>query len=846
MGLLAAEQVLGSREIGQPEPLELGGRVLLGLAQLGFHLGSPAQSALDLALGHLLLLAEVLRGLSGAEGDQAEDEPDDGDADPDRAQDRQAIDELAGHAEADPEEDDDERRQGDRAPGRRRRVDLVVDLDLARQHRPELDGLRLERAQPLDGLADHRQRVRGRMGVAEPGQLGRGGDRLGVARLAVDRRCMLRRQQLGAARLLEQRPAGLEVRAGRRAGVGRGPERGAIGDQPRERRLPGRQGRLGSGDGLLGDAEPARIPFAPRVELGQDATQLLDGLGRAPVGRADRDRETLAEGGLVAIEVLQLAMADEGRRAEERRCRDAGEVGQPGIDVGGIGGRDPVDGQGGRPAGTERLLDRAGPIRPSGGPGVDAEVQGDRRSGGFVGIPRPQAVEPAGGPRIGPGHDRAGQAELDRPGDRRLARLVRAPDDRQPGSQVDLQVAIALDVAELESRDPHGDRGRRHRPTTEAEGLAQLGGGRLAPGLLGLRDARLEVAQERAGDRVGRRQRLGARHRPRQVPDPDPQEPIGQRRLGVLRIDLDLVRPVADETRVKDEVRIGSGGQRLDEPGLVDEAGQVELDPFEPRLADPLALDRGLGRVVEGHDQRLAGRVAFDVDELGCAAGPPADGRRSTRRGRVRAAEREIVDPGGRDLVVARARLAVDDADPPAVVGQPAGREPGAHAGAQRRDDHVLRVVGQDRQRAGRRPVADDAGQVVGRVDRGPAGRVGSARDEDDRDAGRDDGLQHGRDTLDQGPRLDARVEQVAGDQEEIGGRGQDELADLLERRELAFPLLARRVAQERVARTEVNVGRLDETEHRRSGPPGPHWRVRCERGAPLTLARRPESRAAL
>ena len=133
---------------------------------------------------------------------------------------------------------------------------------------------------------------------------------------------MLGGQQLGAARLLEQRPAGLEVRAGRGADVGRGPERGAIDDQPRERRLPGRQGRLGPGDGLLGDAEPARIAFAPRVELGQDAAQLLDGLGRAPVGRADRDRETLAEGGLVAIEVLQLAMA--ARRPSSGRTTGVG------------------------------------------------------------------------------------------------------------------------------------------------------------------------------------------------------------------------------------------------------------------------------------------------------------------------------------------------------------------------------------------------------------------------------------------------------------------------------------------------------------------------------------------
>ena len=72
------------------------------------------------------------------------------------------------------------------------------------------------------------------------------------------------------------------------------------------------------------------------------------------------------------------------------------------------------------------------------------------------------------------------------------------------------------------------------------------------------------------------------------------QEPIGQRRLGVLRVDLDLVRPVADETHVEDEVRICSARPASDEPGLVDEAGKVELDPFEPRLADPLALDRRL------------------------------------------------------------------------------------------------------------------------------------------------------------------------------------------------------------------------------------------------------------
>ena len=63
---------------------------------------------------------------------------------------------------------------------------------------------------------------------------------------------------------------------------------------------------------------------------------------------------------------------------------------------------------------------------------------------------------------------------------------------------------------------------------------------------------------------------------------------------------------------------------------------------------------------------------------------------------------------------------------------------------------------------------AGHRGEVVGAVDRGPVEAVVGARDDDRADPGLGQALELGGDALDRAARLDVRIEQVAGDQEEV------------------------------------------------------------------------------
>ena len=153
---------------------------------------------------------------------------------------------------------------------------------------------------------------------------------------------------------------------------------------------------------------------------------------------------------------------------------------------------------------AERLLERARAGRRAPRPRSRTRAPIDR-PGVLGGVPRAERVHVGAAAR-----HLAGQGQLDRPLDRRLAGLVRAVDDRQPGRERDLELAVAAEVAEVEPGDPHrvtswpasSSRPRRRTSRSSAASPRRpVGAGRLELG-----DPALDVADERAGDRVGGRQ----------------------------------------------------------------------------------------------------------------------------------------------------------------------------------------------------------------------------------------------------------------------------------------------------------------------------------------------------
>ena len=128
---------------------------------------------------------------------------------------------------------------------------------------------------------------------------------------------------------------------------------------------------------------------------------------------------------------------------------------------------------------------------------------------------------------------------------------------------------------------------------------------------------------------------------------------------------------------------------------------------------------------------------------------------------------------------------------------------------------------------SGARPAI--AGEVVGAVDRGPVVAVVGARDDDRPDPGIGQPLELGGDALDRAARLDVRVEQVAGDQEEVDLLGEGKVDGRLEGRELALALGGRLLTEIVVSRAEMDVRGMDDPEHR--GAAFASSRSRIDRG---------------
>ena len=132
----------------------------------------------------------------------------------------------------------------------------------------------------------------------------------------------------------------------------------------------------------------------------------------------------------------------------------------------------------------------------------------------------------------------------------------------------------------------------------------------------------------------------------------------------------------------------------------------------------------------------------------------------------------------------------------------------------QRRQDHVrplgrqhdetIRVGGQACQR----------GEIVGPVDRRPVVDVVGAGNEDRPDRAVGQALDLGGNPFDRPARLGVRIEEVAGDEEEVHLLGQGQVHGGPEGGELALALRSGLLAEVGVAGPEVNVGRVEQAQH--------------------------------
>ena len=322
-----------------------------------------------------------------------------------------------------------------------------------------------------------------RMRARQHGDLRGDVDRLAIALVLLARGVALGGDPLGLAGLVEQ-AAAFGQDGPRRRPVGRARPTACRG-RARAGRAPARPGRGRPGPGSTACSATLSRPGFRSPLRGQVVERLVELLARparAAVGAADRRLEAVAQGAFVARQVGQLEVVDRRRRAEEALGRDPGQLGHDLVGERRVGDRLALVLELDRPLrARERLLERAD-LRAV--LVVLLELDGDDRPRLGRRVPRPERLELAGGARHPPG-----QGQLEGALDGRLAGLVRAADDGQPGRELDVE---ACDSAG--SRDP-GAGGPSQRDlvageqqATEPERVALLGG-------LGGRAGRLELAR---------------------------------------------------------------------------------------------------------------------------------------------------------------------------------------------------------------------------------------------------------------------------------------------------------------------------------------------------------------
>ncbi len=242
-----------------------------------------------------------------------------------------------------------------RAPGRTGGRDLVVDLDFARKQPPQLGDLGIERAEAFDDMTKDGQGLR--RGVADVQAAQAFGDRDGfrVTRQPLVRRRQLGAQDLGPLSVGQHGAPPSENDDCLLSGDLRGAERGPVGDKAAQCRFTGVDGSLRSGDRIFGYPKAARVALASHVEIRQDRLELTDCPRGVAVCGADRRRQSVAQIRLVAIQVLELAVADQGCRPEECGRWQPGQIGEHLVHPPRLGGRLAVERQPRSTTGAERL-----------------------------------------------------------------------------------------------------------------------------------------------------------------------------------------------------------------------------------------------------------------------------------------------------------------------------------------------------------------------------------------------------------------------------------------------------------------------------------------------------------
>ena len=456
-----------------------------------------------------------------------------------------------------------------------------------------------------------------------------------------------------------------------------------------------------------------------------------------------------------------------------------------------------------------------------------------------------------------------------------------------PGGELDVERAVATEIPAVEPADPHSDtswpasssRPRRSASRCSAASTADPAASSSA---MRVSRSRMNAPAIVSDDGSGPSVRAGT----------EPSRTRTFRNAGasgdldLVDVEVEVVAADAHETDVEDEVRVRARHEALDEGRLAGHRRGIQLEAVEAGPADLAFLDAdgpSARPLVERDQEDLAGSILVERDRLGGAGVGVGDRSGLAELGRVPVAEGEIVETRRGDLLgrdddlvgvglAGDRERAVDHADVPG--GGRFGRHGrgdlperavrGALGAEHLAVDHRVdgrqvdgRVVGvEDGDHALVGVRAGHRRQVVGPVDRRPVVAVVRARDDDAPDPGVGEPLQLGRDALDRPARLDVRVEQVAGDEEEVDLLRDGEVDGSLEGRELAFALSGRLLTEIVVSRTQVDVSGMDDPEHRDVGLPPRGWfaglieesamrsrertagggpRYLCERGAPMT-----------
>ena len=197
-------------------------------------------------------------------------------------------------------------------------------------------------------------------------------------------------------------------------------------------------------DRLLGDLEAAGVLVAARLEGADRVLQAGLGPRRALVAAADAGLQPVPQRALVAVEVVELLVADRGGGAEEGLVGDAGQVGDDLVGPAGSVYVWPSSSSETRPRWPRNSFSRT-PVAD--GQLARASPSSSTTNSSRV-LERPSSARPrCAGLELGAGGRRlAEERQLEAALDRRLAGLVGAANDREAGRELQVEVAVPAEV----------------------------------------------------------------------------------------------------------------------------------------------------------------------------------------------------------------------------------------------------------------------------------------------------------------------------------------------------------------------------------------------------------------